>query len=666
MKFWRILVLSCLVGTPAALVGCGDDPINTVNGGNEDMGRDTDPGRPDTGTPDIANDTPAAGDPRLVLLSEPETEVSLNERVDIRVQYLDGNDEPIPDAFISFEPLGDTAGSTLSSRNSVTDEEGIAVTRIETGSQIVDFQVRISAFQNDVVDPILVTVRVRPKDRSDYILRLTYGGPITLNRAEVYLYDLDTPCSELVEHWEDFPSEDPAFTSFSMVPAVDGTFPDHAFNAPLNVEFTYVVARGEARGPDGRDIGYYVTFGCNDTIPEPEPGSATLIEVDMHNLWPDTAGTYRIQSELNLINAIPDEAEGIVQAIIDVFANPGLGILKLVAIAAYEIGGPEFDPDTGRELEYWEVSPWDSLLEADREGNVVPTSPIGTIVVGVLEGVIEFGLDSTGEFGTTLRAIVDAINDLFTNAQHFTLHGDLVIRNDPDGAGLLGSDNTVRFNQITIEWMGDDRLVDLRTRTVIQATDISAAVVFHPTLDETYALTLSPFDVQLNYGDVLLWLVESVVFPAVFPPDPRTGDPVDSFEDFFDYIIDCAELGDQLDCEGDFAPGGPREDDCIDATAFLGLGGLATSACVSLRDSASAALRNWVSSQVADLGEFFTMATVADDPCAMGFSSTAEEFVVTTLGENRAGRECKWDARVRFSTSDPGEPMEGFFFGERL
>ena len=355
-------------------------------------------------------------------------------------------------------------------------------------------------------------------------------------------------------------------------------------------------------------------------------------------------GTYRIQSELNLIDAIPDEAQGIVEAIIDIFDRPGWGVLQLVGIAAYAITGPEYDPDTGRELEWHETSPWDLLVDTDGEGTPAPNT-FGSVVVGLLDSAIEAGLDATGEFGAGVRQVVNAINDLFANAQQFTLHGDLVIENDPDAAGQLGDDNEVRYNQLTLQWAGSERTIVLRSGSIIEATDVSGAVVFHPDdviYPETYSLALSQYDIQLNYGDVLIWIVESIVFPELF------GDDINSFDDFFGLIIDCAELETFIE----------------DALGIGGIGAAARTACETFRTVAVDALTSWVRDQTADLGNFFTMGTFADNPCHMGFSSTADEFLVTTLGEE--SDRCEWNARVRFSEDDEGEPMEGDWFGERL
>ena len=140
---------------------------------------------------------------------------------------------------------------------------------------------------------------------------------------------------------------------------------------------------------------------------------------------------------------------------------------------------------------------------------------------------------------------------------------------------------------------------------IVRGSAITAAVVFHPELDETYAMAVQPFDLHLNYGDVILWLVENVVFPRVF------GNDVTSFDAFLDEIIDCAALADSMAGGAASFAAGAIEDAC---NAFTGV--------------AVDAMEGLVRSLTADLSNFFQMGTPALNPCAMDFSQTTNRFEI--------------------------------------
>ncbi len=655
-------IAALLLGSGLFFVGCGDTPVNQAGSGTTD-----DPDA--TEVPDDDNRT--RNTPYLVLLTEAEPLVSFSERVAIRVQFMDGNDNPVSDAFLTFEPQQETADTVLTSRNASTDASGVAETFIEAGVQQVDFDVLVSVFQDDSVEPLTVRVRVQPKDASDYVVRVSYGGPIRLHEVEVLLFEEDVNCEDLVQDPEDAPSRFTAATQLTVRPDAEGNFPDRAFNAPRELRFRHAVARGEPRGNDATEgRGYFVTFGCTDHLEDPVPGQTTIIEVDMHNLWPSTEGTYELFTEMDLLGALPDEVEGWVRATAQVFASPSRGILKLLAIALFEATGPDADTPEGqvctgsgetevcRDLEYWEwfnaeyglagtVFECEDLRDDGSCGlGKVTDGGIANVIVELLDGAIYAGLDATGTFGEVVRQVADLINHLFDNLEHFTLHGELVIANEPDEAGSLGNNNSMRFNRLSLTWVagglsGDDVVYDfyIRDGAVVRASDITAAVVFHPELEETYAIAIQPYNLELQYGEIILWLIENVVFPRVFGPD------VDSFDAFLDEIIDCSTLGDT---------------DIV--------GGALETACNQFTTVAADTLNSFISGLTVDMSNYFNMGTPASRPCPMGFSSTTSEFEISTMGGSEESDWCEWAGEVRFDGDDPldSEPMEGFWHAVRL
>ena len=635
---WRTPTRALLVLFLLTLMGCGDDPVTTGGTGDDDPNDPNDPNNPNNNSP------------HLVLISAEDPVISFSEQTTIEVQYLDGTDTAVPNAFLNFAIDGAASDTTLSGQNSSTDDTGSAEITVNAGVQVVDFNVVVSVLDNDTVDPLTVRVRVQPKDVSDYILRVSYGGPIRLHEASVALYTTERSCEDLTASPTAAPSSDSAFQSLTVRPDAEGNFQDHSFAAPESATFTYAVARGEPRGDDATDgRGYFVTFGCSAEIGAVTPGTPTVIEVSMDNLYPATVGTYSLESEVNLVDAIPDDAQETVDAIIGIFDSPGLGILKLVAVAYNELNP---DDDCVEDCEYWERSPFGSLLSMNGDGEIV-ASGIGGPVVSIVDAMINGYLEDaeTGSFTDTIGNIVEAIRDLLDNAQNFTLVGDLVINEEADADGEL-ADITVRFNQINLDWDGDVYNFFIRGGVLIDglpadedAENITGRIRFDPANDEGYALELDAFGVNIHYGDLIIWLIEDVVFPR-FLTDSE-GAPMDSFEDFFASIIDCVAIGESVDTE-------------------VGFGGSAVAAaCNSFQDVAVAALEDFVRSQSADIGNFVRLATPEAAPCGVGFSDTANEFVINGFGT--ADEMCEWDGEVQTAAdAEEAEDLEGYFWGERL
>ena len=89
--------------------------------------------------------------PHLVLLTEAAPLVTYGSVIPIHVAYVAREDEPVPDAFVSFVPQSDTADTALARQRALTNDDGEAYTFIEGGVQVVDFDVVVS-----VPDPVIV------------------------------------------------------------------------------------------------------------------------------------------------------------------------------------------------------------------------------------------------------------------------------------------------------------------------------------------------------------------------------------------------------------------------------------------------------------------------------------------------------------------------------
>lgn len=95
---------------------------------------------------------------RLQLLKESSLTIEFLDDATVQVRYFLG-DLPTPDVEVSFEPLSDTADTTLG-RIDVTDDNGYAETVIVAGVEEVDFDIQITVPSDDNVDPLTVHVRV--------------------------------------------------------------------------------------------------------------------------------------------------------------------------------------------------------------------------------------------------------------------------------------------------------------------------------------------------------------------------------------------------------------------------------------------------------------------------------------------------------------------------
>lgn len=589
---------------------------------------------------------------RIVLLSESEPIVTSGQRVPISVRYVDPQNSPIAGVLVSFETRPtDTADTRLSARNSLTDAEGFAETFIEAGIQQVDFDVIVSVPGDDTVEPISISVRIQPQSSSDIIVRVTYDGPLGLSRVEVLLFDVDRACSSLNESPTDAPSTDVAWTSLVILPDAEGNIPERALSLPGTVELHYAVARGEPSDGQGDGAGYFATFGCTGIIPSPDPAGGTIVDIEMHNLWPEVQGKYQVTLELDVLAARPEALDPVLSSVMEFFTDPGVGLLRLAALA---IAGDD----------YYLESPWDLLFECPEdlprtpgcEGPLRPTA-IGLSAAATLESHVDARLAQLPDTaGGTLRETLSAGTDVFDTAERFVLSGDLVIPQDPDAAGLLGDTNEIVFNRLTWVWAGHERTLDLREESFLRGPNIPARIVFHPDPDraDKYSLELEPFDLSLNHGELLIWVLEGIVFAEFLSPQ------IQSMEDLFGILIDGEDLADHLACLGEYA----RDPRCDPVAGFAAAA--VEAAASALEVSADSALEDWLTSVQPGFESWYRLGTPANRPCPLTLvPAGGKPFSIQTLGSALAPCECEGGVHIHPS-DEPPEEIGGAWWGEKL
>jgi hypothetical protein len=606
--------------------------------------------------------TPAG--PHLILLSQDPLAVGLGQEAPLRAQYLSGTDTPIADAQLRFEPQGDAADTTLSAGQALTSAEGIAEVTVRAGSEPVEFVLRISAVDDDAVAPLEVEVRVA-KSQPDYTVRATYpGGQVPLARVEVLLFDTAGTCQDAVPSPTQAPVPAAAWLSLDLSPEADGTIPERAVDVPDGVQLTFAVMRGEPIGAAGVGAGYFVTFGCTDGIAAPSPTETVLIPVEMRNLWPSTQATYSVEVENQLVDVIPDQYQTFIDTVGAMLSNPGVSLLQLMAIAhcaAIACDQP-----------WYLESPWSMLFDYDgATGEVYPTT-WGDIAADVLESAVLAGIRAISDVpGDTVGQIFAPGQEIFDNAEGFHLAGTLVVTRQADDAGLLGSANHMTFQTLTWVWTAGVGAFQLRDPLEVGSVDLG--IVFHPAGAGRYALAINPFRLDLNYAELFVWILESVVFPTVIPV--RAGQaPIDSLENFFSGLLDCGDLHDRYACEGEYG----ADPDCDSGLSFLA--DTMEASCDLLQNSAAGAIQGWLGELTADLASYYELRTPIDDPatpavdpepCLLTLipdpASDAEKFVVQDLGQpTPETAQCPLDGRVHFGQVAESEPVEGDLFGTRL
>ncbi len=581
---------------------------------DDDTGRDIGADTPDVGTEDTGSGPDVVeGQPRLEFVADQDQNLAVNQRTDLEVRYFGADNQPVADTQLGFSYDEIRAGgSQLRSLTARTDDEGVASVELIGGTVPAEFDVEVSVRNNDEVRPITFYVTVTPKDSADYLVRVTYpDNAIDLDEIDVFLFNSEGGCADV--------PRDPdgvfgALDQLSIIPLSDGTIPEtpyEANTADLPIIYAVAVAAKEDTA---------VAMGCTDGLPlEIENGSNTFIDIELLNLFPDIMGEFRVVNELDILEFIPGTAQDVVRYIGDFFVSPGNTLFTIL---------DDLDVFDGSDL------------------------PFG------LDGILASAIDALLEefLPPEVLAVFDSGADIFETLQNIQLQGSMIFFENADERGVLGDCNEIILDEIIVEFdTFDTPTFNLRSYGYQGAYGtFTGWISVEDNGGIDYQLNVQQFGLELNYGELAVFIMETIVFPSVFGPD------VDSLEEFVGTFLDCGEL-------------------IAEDSALSFLEGI----CDSFIDAAIDGIRDFLTEQSVDVSSFYVLATPGLDsdppaeielleegmdwgPCDLGLETSGGDFQVETIGGTGRNR-CVWDARFRADSSDPvGNAVPAAFDGFRL
>jgi hypothetical protein len=363
-----------------------------------------------------------------------------------------------------------------------------------------------------------------------------------------------------------------------------------------------------------------VAMGCTDGLPlEIAPGSNTPIEIVLHDIYPSIEGEFHVVNEIDVLEFLPPTVQTVIRYIGNFFSSPGHTIFDILE---------DFDVFDGSDLPFG----------------------IGDLIADAIDALLfEF-------LPPEVVAVFESGADIYDTLQHIQLQGSMIFFDDPDERGRLGECNEIILDEIIVDF----DTIEMPALNM-EAYGYQAAYgnftgwisVEESGRNIGYALNVQPFGLEINYGELAVFILEAVVFPQLLGPE------VDSMEAFVESFIDCAVIADDI-----------------------GWGTFET-LCDSVIAAAVAGIRDYLTAQTTDVSSFYMLATpvtgttpptgveLLEDglewaPCALEVAPDGNVQRVQELGGPGPDR-CVWNARFRTSEDDPvGAPVPAAFDGFRL
>ena len=587
----------------------------------------------------------------------------------MQAKLVDGNMNPVNNVSIQFQVTGgDADGTLLESANVSTNAEGVAETRLIAGTDSGSVRV-VASIMDDQVSPIEFIISVNPKDAASYNVNFTETGDTDPRKVKVFLYDENTTC-------ESFLSGGLLTAQFNK----DG-------EASANVDLPTVAFAGipngtaytvGARAFDRTNSEVEVSRGCIQASEATRivNGAPVTVTVPLLKHLPNMIGEYKVIHEFDLREALPPTMRTIVDLIGVVVSDPG----------AFIVGCGDENMNTG-ELEPTADCPVPTQGIVGLLGGFLPDSGIFKDLKEAIDGFLESDFvrevarntlnDIVKDFLQTNENIppwvgdgLTITEDIYKTLRQFRVQATLRINSQPaylldpmtglpemDESGKLiaqwaTSDNDHIWDDLVFFWRRgcpENAPPECGERVEVDPNDVSTGDVVQgkwggEVLDGNL-LTINEHSLTLNYGTLLLTILERVALPQIF------GDPsVNSIEAMLDQLINCTSLA-----------------ETVAENTFSGAKSVVENLCGQLKGQASDALRGYVATLVLEGDDRFVIGTPVGVSCQM---SGPESYVGDWPGKplpyieklGASDMRCKWDVKIKYSQSEEPLNMNGEFY----
>lgn len=674
----KLVAMSCLLTLGLGAMACTDDPTGDQKLNNNDTKKN--PKVEPPANSKLSHVAPTC-DPMQVVCSGSATLNSASRRM--QVQLVDSAGLAVKNATIKFEiKTSDAEQARLEAANATTNDEGIAESFLKPGGDTG--VVRVVASTSDPnIKPIEFLISVNSKDAADYIIDFEQVGNYQAKKIDVFLYKGDTTCASIRQNLalerDDDPTTNagPDFTAeYSLPPAQvepDGRYPIVTQANVMNGTAYTVVAY--AYLPTNEAV--EVAMGCKDNNPAVETGTTVRVTVPLIKNLPNIKGDYRIVQKFDLRDGLPDNVRLVVDLLGTLISDPGAFIV-----------GCEASDNTC-------AIPTDGLVNI-----LVDFLPDGG-ALGDLKDAIKSFLDSNFTQSVARNVINDALDDylqnnpnvpswvkdgrqittdIYNTLKEFEVVGTLRIKDNPsyivemdgrpviDGMGRTQAvwnyaneedKNEHIWNEVSFFW---NRGCDANSppncgKRSLDPSTLGGATNFvkgywDGTVWDGNMLRVNEHSLTLNYGALVLAVVEKIVLPAIF------GQQVQSIEDLFKELVDCQKVADEV----------------ADRT-ISGAGPVVKNLCDQLLQQASDAIRDYATNKlVADGEDNFLISTPEDNHCTMLGPDAYPQMwdgmplpLIESMGEAEPlNKQCVWDVDIKFSSNAAdARKINGTFYGSR-
>lgn len=573
--------------------------------------------------------------------------VSFNGDRSLQVLYKEDGaaKENVP---LKFEVIEDPqAVGKMAVATVYTDASGIATATVKVVKALpTTFKVKVTVAGSGgaSVEPIFFAIVAQAKVQAFLTVSFEYAGQRIFDGVKVYLYKnasttaADIQCSKMdpldlpTADLEKGPVQLNQTVKFELLPGLEDE---------SQQRYT-ICARGEKA--DGSPM----TYGCNDADGLVSITSTKHVAIVLNDISPRIAGSYDVETELDLLSPLPENVENIVGTVLDFFERPSASLLRLVCL---------IQNDTLQDLCGY-------VFDDPANPDVMGLTTVGEIVLELIDAYLAAYVEEWT--GTDIIGIGEDVRDLI---RQLTLVATYDLNAEPGEDGTIAaSDTAASWHSVTFRWTyglecqpNDDacgRIV-FNIQSIGQNPITATFPATVSTAQGYLELGIGEHSLNLHYGALLNYILQKVVLPRVFG-DGSDGLPVvDSYEKLIKSLLgggkECLNpaAGQKTCCQTFTDNVIAKAGDAIPET-------LLANACESLIALGANYLETKLTELDLDTGKNLFLKTPDGLPCKV--YDTNSDMKIDSWGKKEpAADRCKWDIQLEVFGAQTAIDKNNFF-----
>lgn len=556
--------------------------------------------------------------------------VPYNSERSLKVLYVkDG--QPVENAAIVYEIIEDPeAVGKMTVGTVYTGTDGVSTGTVKVVKQIETlFKVKVTVYGEDA-DPIFFKINSGVKIASYLTVSFVYNGSQIFDGVLVYLFKSGTPTEPDQWFCEDFDRLDLPTADLQKGPlqlSQTAKFPMIPGLEDEGEQFYTICARGEL--VDGTPI----TYGCDDEHGHVMLTSSRHLSITLTDIPPTIKGSYDVQTELDLISALPDNVQTVINFLLNFFEKPSASILLLVC----DLGGGTMEDFCG----------W--VFTDEQNPDIYNLTTMGNIILEIIDSVLSAYVEEWT--GYDIFGIGEDIRDML---KELRLLATFEMSAEPDEYGFLEEQyNHASWHTVSFKWTygqncppNDDNcgVINFNIQAIGQDVIISQFPATLMFMGDYSELTIGEHSVLIKYGQLVNYILQKYVLPSVFG-DGSDGLPViDSYDKLMLSLLgggkECLNPSpQQLGCCATFA------ENVFGATGGVGLTVL-DQACEALVQLGSAYLEQTLVQLDTTSGDTLILSTKDGQPCKL-YDSNADMKIDSWGKKEPKSERCAWDMELK-------------------